>query len=67
MPKNLLMNIFNDFHIYLFYQKKGKGSPFKNYLYIPEFLKNEIFHQISQKHISSNELDYMHFCGLYDA
>ena len=44
-----------------------KGSSFKNYSYIPKFLKNEIFHQISQTHISLNELDYMHFHDLCDA
>ena len=46
---------------------KIEGSSFKNYLYIPKFLKNEIFHQISQTHISLNELDYMHFHDLCDA
>ena len=45
----------------------NKASPFKNYLYIPEFLENAICHQISQKHISSNELDYMHFRGSCNA
>ena len=44
-----------------------QGLPFEKYLYIPEFLKNEIFHQISQTHISLNELDYMHFRDLCDA
>ena len=34
-------------------------------IYSPIF-KNAIFHHISQKHISSNELDYMHFRGLCD-
>ena len=44
-----------------------QGLPFEKYLFIPEFLKNEIFHQISQTHISLNELDYMHFRELCDA